>query len=114
MALRLFRETPDEASDFAKAKARWELVSARRRELNDKLAGARAAHAVLSNPPQKGDNPSPVLAEKARVYLAGRFPNLQILANEIIALDDQLIQAGGDYATEAAAWRAAVAAESAR
>jgi hypothetical protein len=113
MAMRL-RVVIPENSDFEAAKARWAEVSAARRALKARLDGAKAALALAENPPSKGDIISPVLAERARAYLADRLPNAELLRHEILVLEDQLAQAATSYAIESTAWRMALEAEAAR
>jgi hypothetical protein len=113
MAMRQ-RAVSNEASAFEAAKARWEAVRRERRALRDKLDGARAALGFAENPPSKGDIVSPVLAERARAYLAGRLPNAELLRREILVLEDELAQQATAFAIEATSWKLTVENEARR
>jgi hypothetical protein len=114
MALRAFRTVTTEDSTFEVARARWEAVRRARQELKARLAGVRAALGFAENPPGKGDVISPVLAERARAYLAGRKPNAELLRREILALEDEIAQAATSYSIEATSWKLALEAEARR
>ena len=114
MALRAFRTVTSETSAFEAAKARWAEVSAERRALKDKLDGCRSALVLADHKPGRGEYMSSVVEDRARRFLDGRLPNRELLARQVVELEDALAQQAESYSVEAAAWRAAVEAESAR
>ena len=113
MALRL-RAAPNEATEFERARARWECASAERRALRDRLDGARAAVAFVDHRPEPGSYLSPVLEDRARRYLDGRRPDRDRLVRQVAELEAELADAATAFALESAAWCVAVEAEAAR
>lgn len=95
------------------AKVRWQQAVAKRRELDTKLDGARAALALFT-PLSKGDQFSQVVADKAAAYRGDRALSKSLLCQEILQLEAEVEQFGRSYPTEAAAWREACAAEGER
>lgn len=114
MALRLLKREPAEVSTFATARERFEAVTARRRELREKLAGAQAALALATNPPTDGEYASPVIAERASAYLAGRPAIVDRLRAEVARYEHELADIAAEAAEAAAEWREALAAETSR
>ena len=114
MALRLLKHEPAEVSTFATTRERFAAVTARRRDLREKLAGAQAALALATNPPTDGEVASPVILDRARQYLAGRPAIVDRLRAEVARFEHDLADLAGEAAAATAEWRAALADESAR
>jgi ClpP class serine protease len=111
--LRAVPAKPEEPADFAAARERWNAASARRRELVDKLGGAKAALALLDRE-EGAPALGPRLTEAAERFLGSRVLSARQLRREIEAAEDALDAAAPGHGREAAAWREAQSAEAAR
>jgi hypothetical protein len=96
-------------SEFELARRRWEKVTAERRALKDRLDGCKAAVVLAEHKPGRGEYLSPLIEDRARRYLDGRLPNRELLARQVVELEDELAQAAERYGREAEAHRRAEA-----
>lgn len=106
------REKP--ASDFELAQAEWAAARAKRRALVASMDGASAALGLIENPPGDGEVRSPIIAERAATYLAGRTMPAHRIRRDIEVLQDQLADAATAHQEAAERWRRAAAAEAGR
>lgn len=111
MTTRHFEPSPE----FQAAQARWNEFTKRRRALNEKYEGAQAAMALLRNPSSsRGQQISPIVAEKAAAYRGDRVLDVELLHLEMRELEVERGELGKIHAVEQCHWNAARQAESER
>jgi hypothetical protein len=113
MAFRL-RAVTSEVSAFEVAKARWGQVTAARRELKERLDGAKAALALADHRDGPGEHLAPVIEERGLRYLNGRRPDRDRLVREIAELEYEQADAATVYNIESLAWKQALEVEARR